>query len=125
MAPLQRKMSALLVMALLISGSVTSCGTNTVHRLTPDQIAREVGAHYGDPQAQVAMVKDALADPPPHEPMYLMSVTGRFHEGALVAVTLGFSATADRMYVWNISAFNQAGNRVWYDRDLGAPLPSP
>ena len=53
--------------------------------------------------------------------MYLMSVTGRFHKGALVAVRLGFSALADSMYVWSISAYDQAGKEVWFDRDLGTP----
>lgn len=115
-----RKMSALLILMLLIGGSVTACGTTTTQRLSPDEIAKQVGIHYGDPQARVAGVKSTVADPPPHEPMYLMSVTGNFHKGALAAVKLGFSATADRMYVWHISAFDQAGNEVWFDQDLGS-----
>jgi hypothetical protein len=111
-------MSALLVMALLISGSVTACGTSMAHRLSPDEIARQVGNHYGDPQAQLAGVKDDVADPPPHEPMYHIGLTGYFHKGALVAVRLYFSATAERMYVWNVLAVDQAGKQVWYDQDL-------
>ena len=108
-------------MALLISGGVTACGTSTAHLLSPNAIAKQVGAHYGDPQAQVATVKDTVADGPGRHPMYLMSVTGRFHKGALVAVRLGFSALADSMYVWSISAYDQAGKEVWFDRDLGTP----
>jgi hypothetical protein len=117
---LLRKISALLVMALLISSSVTACGTSAAHLLSPDKIAKQVGMHYGDPQAQVAGVKDTIADGPGQHPMYLMSVTGHFHKGALVAVRLGFSATADRMYVWSIYAYDQAGKEVWFDRDLGS-----
>jgi hypothetical protein len=118
--PQLRKMSALVVLILFISTMVTACGASTAYRLSPDEIAKQVGIHYGDPQAHVAGVKTTVADPPPHEPMYLMSVTGSFHKGALVAVKLGFSATADRMYVWSIYAFDQAGNEVWFDRDLGS-----
>lgn len=116
--PLLRKMSALLVMALLISGSVTACGMSTAHRLSPDEIARQVGIHYGDPHAQLAGVKDDVADPPPHEPIYHIGLTGHFHKGALVAVRLGFSAMAERMYVWNILAVDQTGKQVWSDQDL-------
>lgn len=117
-------MSALLVIGLLISSVVTACGTNDAPHLSPDKIAKQVGMHYGDPQAQVAGVKDAVADGPGQHPMYLMSVTGHFHKGALVAVRLGFSALADAMYVWSIYAYDQAGREVWFDRDLGAPLPT-
>ena len=108
-------------MVLLISSGVTACGTSTAPHLSPGEIARQVGIHYGDPQAQVAGVKDAVADGPGRHPMYLMSLTGHFHKGALVAVRLDFSALADSMYVWHIDAFDQAGKEVWFDRDLGSP----
>jgi len=112
-------MSLLLIMVLLISSGVTACGTSAAPHLRPDEIAKQVGAHYGDPQAQVVEVRSELTDGT-QEPMYLMSVTGRFHKRTLAAVTLGFSAMADRMYVWHILAFDQAGNEVWFDRDMGS-----
>ncbi|HEX8995326.1 MAG TPA: hypothetical protein VF812_04805 [Ktedonobacterales bacterium] len=118
--PLRRKVSALLVMTLLISSIVTACGASTTHHLSPDEIAKQVGIHYGDSQAQVTGVKDAVADGPGQHPMYLISVTGRFHKGALVAVRLDFSALADSMYVWHVYAYDQTGKEIWIDRDLGS-----
>lgn len=114
--PLRRTLIALLAMALLISVCVAACGTSAASSVSPNQIAKQVGAHYGDAQAQVAGVRSTESDQ--QDPMYLMTLTGRFHKGSLVAVRLGFSALADRMYVWHISAFDQAGNLMWFDRDL-------
>src|SRR5262245_12086659 len=85
---LLRKMRVLLVMILLTGSVVTACGTSSAHSLSPDEIAKQVGIHYGDSQARVASAKSDVADPPPHEPIYLMSITGHFHKGALTALTL-------------------------------------
>jgi hypothetical protein len=121
---LPRKMSVLLVLALLISSILTACGTSTGHRLSPDEIAKQVSTHYGEAHAQIAKVISTVADPPPHDAMYLMTLTGHFQKGTLEADTLSFSALANRMYVWAISAQDQAGNEVWFDRELGSALPS-
>jgi hypothetical protein len=124
-----RNMTVRLVMVivLLISSILTACGTSTSHLLSSDEIARLVGAHYGEAHPQITGVKSTEADPPPHDPMYLMTISGHFKKGALEADTLSFSALASRMYVWNITAHDQAGNEVWIDRELGsaAPAPSP
>jgi hypothetical protein len=114
-----------MVMILLISSILAACGTSTSHLLSPDEIAKQVGAHYGEAHPQITAVMSTEADPPPHDPMYLMTITGHFKKGALEADSLGFSALASRMYVWNIYAYNQAGNEVWIDRELGPVAPSP
>lgn len=118
-------MSMLLVFVVLTFSSLTACGASTARHLSPNEIAKQVGTQYGDPQAQVAKVTSMVTDNPPHDPMYLMSLTGHFHKGAVEAVRLSFSALADRMYVWGITARDQAGNEVWFDRELGPTSPSP
>lgn len=126
-----RKVTARLVMVmiLLISSILAACGTSAAHLLSPDEIAKQVGVHYGEAHPQITGVKSTVADPPPHDPMYLMTISGHFKKGALEADTLSFSALASRMYVWNISAYDhaydQAGNEVWIDRELGPVAPSP
>jgi hypothetical protein len=122
-----RKMTALLVMALLASGVLSACGTSTAHLLSPDEIARQVGIYYGDAHAQIAGVMATEQDPPPHDPMYIIALTGHFQKGRLEASTLNFSALRTRMYVWGITARDQAGNEIWFDRELvsSSPAPSP
>jgi hypothetical protein len=118
-------MTALLVLILLSSSVLMACGTNTPtpRLLSPEEIARYVGTAYGDPQAAIAGVKSDVTDNPPHDPMYLMTLTGHFHKGALEAETLGFSALANRMYVWAIRAYDQAGTEVWSDQELAPASP--
>lgn len=121
-----RRMTVRLVLAvvLLTSSILTACGTSAAHLLSSDEIARLVSTHYGEAHPQITGVKSTVADPPPHDPMYLMTITGHFKKGALEADRLSFSALASRMYVWNIYAFDQAGNEVWIDRELGSATPS-
>lgn len=119
-----RKMSALLVLILLSSSVLTACGASTAHHLSPNTIAKQVGTQYGDPQAQITMTTSDVTDGL-QQPMYHMALTGNFHKGALEATRLNFSALADRMYVWAITAHDQADNEVWFDRDLSTPSPPP
>ncbi len=128
MPPFRTMAARLLVLlVLLISSVLTACGTSAAPHLSPDEIARQVGAHYSEAHPQIADVVSTVDDPPPHEPIYIMKLTGSFQKGALKADTLTFSALATRMYVWNIYAYDRAGNEVWHDRELGSatPLPSP
>ncbi|HEU5199955.1 MAG TPA: hypothetical protein VFU32_09970 [Ktedonobacterales bacterium] len=127
-----RKIALLLLLALLSSSVLAACETNiptsvtstpTPHLLSPEEIASYVGTAYGDPQAQIAGVKSDVTDNPPHDPMYHMTLTGHFHKGTLEAETLGFSALADRMYVWVIYAYDQAGTEVWFDKELAPASP--
>jgi hypothetical protein len=120
-----RNMTALLVLALLSSSVLIACGTNTptTRLLSPQAIASYVGTAYSDPQAVIAGVKSDVTDPAPGEPMYHMTLTGHFHKGALEAETLGFSALANRMYVWAIWAYDQAGTEVWFDKELAPASP--
>ena len=129
-----RNMVVLLVMIVLSSSALAACETSnptsvtstpTMHLLSPEEIASYVGTAYGDSQAEVAGVKSDVTDNPPHDPMYHMTLTGHFHKGALEASTLGFSALADRMYVWVIYAYDQAGTEVWFDHELAPASPSP
>ncbi len=129
-----RHMTALLVLALLSGSVLIACETNmptsetgapTPRLLSPQAIASYVGTAYGDSQAAIAGVKSDVTDPAPGEPMYHMTLTGHFHKGALAAETLGFSALADRMYVWAIWAYDQTGTEVWFDHELAPASPSP
>lgn len=121
-----RNMTVLLVMALLSSSVLTACETNTPtsHLLSPGEIARQVSTHYSEAHAQITKVTSTLTDSPPHDPMYLMTLTGHFHKGALEAYTLSFSALANKMYVWAILAYDQAGMQIWLDHELAPALPS-
>jgi hypothetical protein len=118
---------------VLISGTVLAAcetrsptsvaSTPTARLLSPQEIASYVGMAYGDPHAQITKVMSDVAEAPPHEPIYTMSLTGHFHKGALEAVTLAFSASATRMYVWFIHAYDQADNEVWFDHELAPASP--
>jgi hypothetical protein len=79
------------------------------------QIALRVGAAYGERYPRVVTATSSTTDNPPHDPMYLMKIAGRFHKGHLSARYLEFSALADRMYVWGIQAYNTLGKNLWFD----------
>lgn len=103
--------------------ALTACGASTPppqqHLLSPTDIARQIGAYYGDPHAQInGKVHSDVTDNPPHDPMYIMRVVGNFHKGTLKAHSIGFSALATRMYVWNIYAYDEAGRQMWHDLEL-------
>lgn len=80
--------------------------------LTPGEIARRIGAVYGDPRARVVWVQSDQTEGPPFHPMYLIRVSGHFHDGRLRASSLSFSATADHLYTWGIRATAQS-RVVW------------
>lgn len=81
-------------------------------RLTPNDIAHRIGAVYGDSQARVAWVQSDQTEGPPFHPMYLMLVSGHFHDGRRYASCLSFSATTDHLYIWAIRATAQS-RVVW------------
>ena len=111
-------MVALLVTLIVVIGLVS---TYTIHQhslLSADDIARQVAAHYGDSHPQDIQVQSTQTDNPPHDPMYLITITGNFHKGTLKAHSLSFSALATKLYAWNIYAFDQLGQQQWQDDDL-------
>jgi hypothetical protein len=129
---LLRRVMVLLALVLLNGTVLAACepasptsvaSTPTVRLLSPEEIARQVGAAYGEPHAQIAKVMSDVTVNPPYDPLYAMTLTGHFHKGALEAQKLGFSALATRMYVWNIHAYDQAGKEVWFDHELAPASP--
>jgi hypothetical protein len=86
-------------------------------RLTPARIAAQVGAAYGDPHARLVSTHTDQTEGPPFHPMYVLTIEGHFHEGPLSASTLSFSAEADQMDVWNITAYD-GNTAVWSDDQL-------
>ena len=99
---------------------VSACTTGQPSQplLSADIIARQVANHYGESSPVIVSVTNTEADPPPHDPMYLIALTGRFQKGSLVATSLGFSALANRMYVWDIRGYDSHNQEVWIDKDL-------
>lgn len=102
----------------IVAGAMLSRGLT--HRYTPQQIARLIGQVYGDPHGRVVSARTDQTEGPPFHPMYLMRIVGRFHQGRLHASSLAFSAVADHLYVWGITATN--GRSVVWTRDQ---WPSP
>ena len=116
-----RNLTPLFITLLVSLCTLTACGPSTPqqHLLSPTDIARQVGAYYGDPHAQInGEVKSTETDNPPHDPMYIMGLVGNFHKGTLQAHSLGFSALATRMYIWSIYAYNGTGHQIWHELEL-------
>ena len=77
------KQAATAFLAIIIITSIlTACGSNLI---STDTIARQIGAHYGDPHARVSGVKSTTSDPAPGHPMYLMTIVGSFHKNGKTA----------------------------------------
>jgi hypothetical protein len=109
----------LTLLLLVCCGTMLACGASPQHLLSPQTIAKQVGMHYGDPQAVIVR---ALSDQTEGDgaPMYLMTVAGQLRKDGLQAHTVTFSALATRLYVWDIRAFDRAGQQVWREPEWGA-----
>lgn len=124
MSVVVRKILLLFVLLLVSACMISACAANSsdqpdpTNLLTPDSIAKQVAAHYGESHVQIVSAKSDKSDSPPHEPIYLMAITGHFIKGSLVASTLDFSALADKMYVWNIYAYDENHQEIWHDQEL-------
>jgi hypothetical protein len=103
---------------MLIGDTVVTHGTPRLHVKTAEDIARQVGRHYGDMHPRIVYVESTQTDPPPHDPMYIMTLAGHFHEGRRVARYVSFSALADKTYVWGVMGYNQPGSTLWSDDEL-------
>lgn len=108
-------------LATLFLGStfVSACTTGQP-LLSADTIARRVANHYGESSPVIVSVTNTETDNPPHDPMYLIALAGRFQKGSLVATSLGFSALANRMYVWYIRGYDADNREVWMDKEFSA-----
>jgi len=113
---------AALVAVMLIGDTVVTHGTPRLYVKTAEDIARQVGRHYGDTHPRIVHVECTQTDPPPHDPMYYMTLAGHFHEGRRVAHYVRFSALADKAYVWGVIGYNRSGSTLWVDDEL-EPLP--
>src|SRR5213595_3623155 len=76
---------AALVAVMLIGATVLTQGPPRLHVKTAEDIARHVGRHYGDTHPRIVHVESTQTDNPPHDPMYIMTLAGHFHEGRRVA----------------------------------------
>ena len=106
---------------LFLGGTfVSACTTGQPSKplLSADTIARQVANHYGESSPVIDSVQTTETDNPPHDPMYIIGISGRFQKASLVATSLGFSALATRMYVWNIRGYNPSGREVWTDDEF-------
>lgn len=114
---------AALVAVMLTAVIVVTHGTPRLHLKTADDIARQVGKHYGDTHPRIVSLVPTQTDNPPHDPMYYITLAGHFHEGYRVAHYVSFSALADKAYVWGVMGYNHLGSTLWFDDEL-APLPT-
>ena len=118
-----RSRMVLRVMLLVCMGLLVACGaSNDPHLLSATDIAGQVGAHYGDTYARITWTCSTEADSPPNTPMYLMTLVGHFHKNAIEAHSLGFSALATRLYVWNVRGYDQMGREVWQDHEMASQM---
>jgi hypothetical protein len=107
---------------MLIGDTVVTHGAHRLQVKTADDIARQVGRHYGDTHPRIVYVESTQTDNPPHDPMYIMALAGHFHERRRVAHYVRFSALADKAYVWGVMGYNHPGATLWSDDEL-EPLP--
>jgi hypothetical protein len=114
--------AAALVAVVLIGDTVVTDGMPRLHVKTADVIARQVGRYYGDMHPRIVDVESTRTDNPPHDRMYYITLAGHFHEGRRAAHYVGFSALADRIYVWGVMGYNHPGSMLWFDDEL-EPLP--
>ena len=112
-----RTITSCLIIVLVSASALTACGDGS-HTLSTDDIAKQVANHYGEPHPKVLQVKSTETDNPPHDSMYLITLSGHFHKGTIKAQYLSFSALADKMYVWNIFGYNQSDQSLWQDMQL-------
>lgn len=111
------------LLLLVWCGTAPACGASPPHLLSP-QIAKQVGAHYGDPQPVVVSATSDRTESD-GEPMYLMTVAGQLRKDGIQANTIRFSALATRLYVWDIRGFDRAGQQVWSELEWGgAQVPA-
>lgn len=89
----------------------------TPHLLSPEGIAHQVAATYGDTHPHIVRVVPDTTDNPPHDPMYTITVAGYFRSGRLHARYLVISALADKHFVFGINAYRRLGEArpVWFD----------
>lgn len=64
----------------------------------------KVSRHYGESSPRVDRVVETTSVAPPYELMYLVSLTGHFHEGKAKNPSLSFSVLADGTEAWAILA---------------------
>jgi len=111
--------AARLAVLLLVCGmTAAGCGAGPQHLLSPQAIATQVGAHYGDPHAVVVTARPDWTEAD-STPMYLMTVAGALRKDGVEAATVTFSALATRLYAWDIRAFDRAGQQVWSEEEWG------
>jgi len=122
-----RRRHAALMMAAggavaVVMATAVARGTYQPPRKTAQSIAARVGGHYGDAHPRLVHVDSMQTDNPPHDPMYVITVAGHFRHGQQIAHYIGFSALANKTYVWAIFGYNRPGAILWSDREL-EPLP--
>jgi len=107
-----------LALLVLLCGGAAACGGSSDHLLTPQAIAAQVGARYGDPHAVVVSARPDETEASA-TPMYLMTISGQLRKDGVAASRVSFSALATRLYVWDVRAFDQAGQQVWSESEWG------
>jgi hypothetical protein len=113
------------ILLLAICGATApACGEPARQLLSPRQIARQVGTYYGDPRAVVVRSQSDWTEAD-RTPMYLMTIAGQLRLNGVPAATVAFSALATRLYVWDIRAFDAAGQQVWTEREWAPASPGP
>ena len=111
------KLLALVAVVAIAAGSVTAYAL--LHRnASPSELARHVGATYGDPNPQIVSIHQDVTDGPSHQRMYIIKIQGTFHKSNLHAPTVIFSALANGRQIWAILGEVDPRNVIWHDDKL-------
>jgi len=113
-----------LLLAIFGATAPACVGEPTRQFLSQQQIAGQVGAHYGDPNAVVVRSRSDWTEAD-RTPMYLMTIAGHLRLNGVPAATIAFSALATRLYVWDIRAFDGAGQQVWSEGEWTGASQGP
>ncbi len=90
--------------------------TNT--RIPASLLIARIAAHYGEGHPLVLQLESGPADSPPNEPIYDIRLGGTFRRGKARADELDIAATADRLFIWGVTAYAGSGRHhdaVWTD----------
>ena len=111
-----------LALVFLLFGVVvwrTTAQSQTIgFRISARSLIHRVAARYHESHPRVVLVERTHTDPPPHDPMYFVHLTGHFRRGRAVAHELYFSALADRLYIWGVTGYAGQGKHrhsTWMD----------
>lgn len=106
-----------LPLALLLAALAPLSARAAARHITPHRVAVRVGALFGDRHPRIIHLQRTVTEGS-EQPMYVIEITGRFHQRRRHARYLYFSALEKRWHVWGVVAYNAHHHIVWTDPSI-------